>query len=85
MHGKVALQGMHLQWGRGWVFPLCCLLPLVGALAAVALGLFRGWESSLLLATCPLCHLLIIWFARHHLMQDEKSGAFSPPHERSGV
>ena len=72
MGGNVTLQGMDLQWGRGWVFPLCCLVPLVGALAAVSWGFFPGWEYYLLLATCPLCHLLVIWFARHHLMQDEE-------------
>jgi hypothetical protein len=33
-----------------------------------------GWEDYLLLATCPLCHLLVIWFARHHLMHDEEPG-----------
>jgi hypothetical protein len=75
MRGKVALQGIQLQWGQGWVFPLCCLAPLVGALAIVAFGLLRGWEYYLLLATCPLCHLLVIWFARHHLMHDEEPGA----------
>lgn len=72
MRGKVALQGMQLQWGRGWVFPLCCLVPLIGALIVMALGLFPSWEYYLLLATCPLCHLLIVWFARHHMMHDEK-------------
>jgi hypothetical protein len=51
MRGKVALQGFQLQWGRGWVFPLCCLVPLVGALAMVALGLLPDWEYYLLLAT----------------------------------
>jgi uncharacterized membrane protein len=70
MRGKVALQGLHLHWGRGWVLPLCCFVPLVSALIAVASGLFPGWEYYLLLATCPLCHLLVIWFARHHLMHD---------------
>jgi hypothetical protein len=74
MHGQVALQGIHLRWGRGWGFPLCCLIPLVTALVAVALGLFPGWEYDLLLATCPLCHLLIVWFARHYMMHDEEPG-----------
>jgi uncharacterized membrane protein len=72
MRRKVVLQGMQLQGGRGWVFPLCCLVPLVSALIAVAFGLFPGWEYYLLLATCPLCHLLVIWFARHHVMRDEE-------------
>jgi uncharacterized membrane protein len=72
MRGKVVLHGLQLQWGRDWVFPLCCLVPLVSALTAVALGLFPGWEYYLLLATCPLCHLLVIWFARHHVMHDEE-------------
>jgi hypothetical protein len=72
MRGKVALQGLHLHWGRGWVLPLCCPVPLVSALIAVAFGLFPGWEYYLLLATCPLCHLLVIWFARHHPMHDEE-------------
>jgi len=74
MWGNVALQGILLQWGRGWRFPLCCLVPLVGALVAVAFGLFPGWEYSLLLATCPLCHLLVIWFARYYVMLDEEPG-----------
>ncbi len=74
MRGKVGLQGLQLQWGRGWVFPLCCLLPLVGTLAALVSGLFWGWEDYLLLATCPLCHLLVVWFARHHLMSKEEPG-----------
>jgi hypothetical protein len=47
---------------------------LVTALVAVAFGLLPGWEDYLLLATCPLCHLLVIWFARHHLMHDEEPG-----------
>jgi hypothetical protein len=74
MRGKVGLQGLGLQWGYGWVFPLCCLVPLVSALIAVAFGLFPGWEYSLLLAVCPLCHLWVIWFARHHLIHDEELG-----------
>jgi hypothetical protein len=74
MHGQVALQGIQLRWGWGWGFPLCCLVPLVTALVAVAFELLPGWEDYLLLATCPLCHLLVIWFARHHLMHDEEPG-----------
>jgi hypothetical protein len=74
MRGRVALQGIHLRWGRGWGFPLCCVVPLVTALVAVAFGLFPGWEYYLLLATCPLCHLLVIWFARHYMMHDEEPG-----------
>ncbi|MGH8056184.1 MAG: hypothetical protein ACREOH_02940 [Candidatus Entotheonellia bacterium] len=85
MHGKVVLQGIQLQWGRGWVFPLCCFLPLVGALAAVALGLFSGWQYYLLLATCPLCHLLVIWFARHHLMQDEEPETLASRQQHNGA
>jgi uncharacterized membrane protein len=72
MRRKVVLQDMQLHWGRGWVLPLCCLVPLLSALIAVALGLFPAWEYYLLLATCPLCHLLVIWFARHHMMHDEE-------------
>jgi len=83
MHRQVTLRGMQLQWGRGWGFPLCCLIPLVGALAAVMFGLFPRWESYLLLATCPLCHLLIIWFARHHLMHDEEPETLSQAQPRS--
>lgn len=49
MRGKVTLQEIQWRWGRGWVFPLCCLMPLVAALSAVALGLFPGWEYNLLL------------------------------------
>jgi hypothetical protein len=75
MRGNIARQGIRLQWGQGWGFPLCCLGSLVGALVAVALGLFPGWEYYLLLATCPLCHLLVIWFARHYVMHDEEPGA----------
>jgi len=77
MRGTVALQGIHLQWGRGWVLPLCCVVPLIGAVVAVAFGLFPGWEHYLLLATCPLCHLLVIWFAWHHLMHNEERGTLS--------
>lgn len=73
MHG-VTLRAMQLQRGQDWVFPLCCLVLLVAAPIAVAFGLFPGWEYYLLLATCPLCHLLVIWFARHHVMHDEEPG-----------
>jgi hypothetical protein len=51
-----------------------------GDRTAVGLGLggspelLPGWEDYLLLATCPLCHLLVIWFARHHLMYNEEAG-----------
>ena len=58
MRGKVMLQGMQLHWGRGWVFPLCCLVPLIGALTAVALGLFPGWEYYLL---WPPAHYVTCW------------------------
>jgi hypothetical protein len=74
MRGKVAPQGIRPQGGRGWGGPLCCLVALVGALVTVAFGLFPGWEYLLLLATCPLCHLLIIWFTRHYVMLDEEPG-----------
>lgn len=71
MHGKVTLQGLQLHWGRGWVFPLCCLVSLLSALIAMGLELFPGWDYYLLLATCPFCHLLLLWFTRQHLMHDE--------------
>jgi hypothetical protein len=74
MRGNVAPQGIQLQGDWGWGFPLCCLIPLVGALVTVALGLFPGWEYLLLLATCPFCRLLVICFARHYMMLDEEPG-----------
>jgi hypothetical protein len=74
MRGNVARQGMQLQGRLGWGFPLCCLVPPVGALVTVAFGLFPGWEYSLLLAICPLCHLFVIWFARHDVMLDGEPG-----------
>jgi hypothetical protein len=74
MRGNVARQGIQLQGGWGWAFPLRCLVPPVGALVAVAFGLFPGWEFSLLLAACPLCHLFVIWFARHDVMLDGNLG-----------
>ena len=72
MRRRVARQGIQLR--SGWGVPLCCLIPLVTALVAVAFELLPGWEDYLLLATCPLCHLLVIWFARHHLMYNEEAG-----------
>jgi hypothetical protein len=73
MRGRVALQGLNLHGDRGWVLPLCCLVPLIGTSIAAACGLFPGWASDLRLATCPLCHLLVSWVARHHLMRDAES------------
>jgi hypothetical protein len=79
MRGNVERQGLGLQWGHGWLFPLCRLVPPVSTPIAAAFGLLPGWEYSLLLAMCPLCHLWVIWVARHHLMHDEGLGRCRHP------
>lgn len=66
MRSKVELQDLGLQWGHGWVFPLCCLVPLVSAPIALAFGLFPGWEYSLLLAVCPTLFWVLALFRASH-------------------